>query len=101
MKRLLGLSIAIALTLLCIAVDARRILWQPEVKPPVLLEEALKLAQNKLKDRGEFYCIGAELAKTFSQGDWELQMSSGKEVTFASVGSDRSVRISDRGFSYK
>lgn len=84
--------------------EARRIRWKPEEKPPVWLKEALDLAAAELdnmkrKRETDYYCIGAELAKTFSNGDWELHFSAqGGESVWVSVGSDKSVRTSKIGF---
>jgi len=81
---------------------ARHIQWKPQEKPPVLLKEALELAEGELAKReGKFHCIGASLAKTFSGGDWELKYSTpeGKSL-WISVGSDKSVRSSTEGFNY-
>jgi hypothetical protein len=81
---------------------ARYIQWKPAEKPPVLLPLAVALADAEIeKHEGRFYCIGATLAKTFSAGDWELHYSSstGKQL-WVSVGSDRSVRVSETGFEY-
>lgn len=100
MKRLILLTIC--LMLLGGAVQARRIAWVAKDKPPVSLAEAIKLAETRLQDEKiQYFCIGASLAKTFSNGDWELNFSSkeGKQMT-VSVGSDRNVRTSERGFDY-
>ncbi len=81
---------------------ARRIAWDADQPPPVPLVEAIKLAEGRLKnEKVQYYCIAASLAKTFSQGDWELNFSSkeGKRMT-VSVGSDRQVRTSEAGFEY-
>jgi len=81
---------------------ARRIRWKPSEKPPVLLADALALAEAELrKDDRDYYCLGASLAETFTGGDWELQYSA-KDGTarWVSVGSDRSVRVSKDPFAY-
>ena len=90
--------------LLCFggAAFARYIKWKPEEKPPVSLSEALLLADAQILKREEkYHCVGATLAKTFTGGDWELQYGSpeGKSL-WASVGSDKSVRLSATGFEY-
>jgi len=88
--------------LLSSVASARRISWKPQEKPPVLLKEALELADGELAKReGKFHCIAASLAKTFTGGDWELIYSTpeGKSL-WISVGSDKSVRASTEGFSY-
>ena len=100
MKRTL-LLIAFSL-LLGGVVYARRIAWVDTEQPPVSLTEALKLAETRLQDeKVHYFCLGASLARTFSQGDWELSFSSkeGKHLT-VSVGSDRQVRTSELGFEY-
>jgi len=92
--------------------SARRIAWKPQEKPPVLLSEALALAEGELakqegakpegaKREEKFHCIGASLAQTFSRGDWELIYCTpeGKSL-WISVGSDKSVQVSTKGFSY-
>jgi len=87
--------------------SARRIAWKPQEKPPVLLSEALALAEGELaKQEGakrdeKYHCIGASLAQTFSRGDWELIYCTpeGKSL-WISVGSDKSVQVSTKGFSY-
>ncbi|NQT90066.1 MAG: hypothetical protein HQ558_02315 [Candidatus Omnitrophica bacterium] len=82
---------------------ARRITWNKTEKPPVALEEALKIAKEELKKKEDanFYCIGAFLAKTFSEGDWKLHFSSttGKEV-WINVNSDKKARIAEHGFEH-
>ena len=81
---------------------ARRIAWEATQPPPVPLGEAVKLAEDRLKgETVHYFCIGASLAKTFSDGDWELSFSSkeGKRMT-VSVGSDRQVKTSEQGFEY-
>ena len=85
------------------AAAARNITWKPNEKPPISLEQALQLAEPKVKaEQAEFYCLGASIAKNFSQADWELQYgsASGKQL-WVSVGSDRQIRVSHAGFSYK
>ena len=88
--------------LLSSVASARRISWKPQEKPPVLLKEALELADGELAKReGKFHCIAASLAQTFTGGDWELIYSTpeGKSL-WISVGSDKSVRASTEGFQY-
>ena len=82
--------------------SARRVVWKPQEKPPVLLSEALALADGELAKReGKFHCIGASLAKTFTGGDWELTYSTPEgKLLWISIGSDKSVRASTEGFSY-
>jgi len=84
------------------AVHARNIAWKANEKPPVSLAEAIKLAETHLQEKKiQYFCIGASLAKTFSNGDWELNFSSkeGKQM-WISVGSDMNVRESEHGFDY-
>ena len=81
--------------LLCVAAQARRIKWNPQNKPPVSLAQALPLAQAALgKDASSLWCVNAELAQTYSQGDWIMTFSNKKgECTYVSVGSDQKVRV--------
>ncbi len=99
-KLLISISILAVLTSLCYA---RMIGWDKTEKPPVELGEALKLATNELTKQGyvDFYCIGASLAKTFSDGDWELYFSSkeGKTI-WVNVDSHKKIKISDSGFEH-
>jgi hypothetical protein len=88
--------------LLCSAAYARRIAWIPTERPPVSLAEAITLAETQLKkEKVQYFCIGASLAKTFSEGDWQFSFSSreGKRMT-VSVGSDKKVWTSEHGFDY-
>ena len=83
-------------------VYARRIAWVDTEQPRVSLTEALKLAETRLQEeKVHYFCLGASLARTFSQGDWELSISSkeGKHIT-VSVGSDSQVRTSELGFEH-
>lgn len=96
------LGLAILVIGLCNTGFARRIMWKLDERPPVSLRAAVDLAEAELKSEPiEFFCIHASLAKTFSQGDWELRFSSkeGKEI-WVSVGSDRKVRKSNGMFEY-
>ena len=81
---------------------ARRVSWHKTQKPPVSLRLALALAEAELKsDKVEYFCIGASLARTFTEGDWELRFSSKEGKTmWISVGSDKKVRKSEDGFEY-
>src|SRR5215469_8322250 len=103
MRRKLILPLLLVL-LACAAAEARHIKWKADERPPVSLKEALKLAEAELEHmpltrETDYYCIGASLAKTFSNGDWELHFSSqGGELIWVSVGSDRSVRTTKTGF---
>lgn len=78
----------------------RNIAWRAGDVPPVSLQEALELAKPALTDHS-FYCISATLAKTFTDGDWQLRFADkdGKEL-WISIGSDKSIRKSDHGFEY-
>ena len=63
---------------------------------------ALAIAEAELeKEKIEYHCISANLAKTFSEGDWEFHFCSkdGKHL-WLSVGSDRKVQKSEYGFEY-
>lgn len=89
-------------SLFCGVVYARRIAWKRTDKPPVPLREAILLAEKELKEeKTEYFCVGAHLAKTFSEGDWQFHFSSkvGKEI-WVVVSSDKSVRKSADGFDY-
>lgn len=82
--------------------QARRIIWEAGKRPPISLAEALKLADVHLKNKGKYYCLRAELASTFTSADWELEFSSDEKDNLSlSIGSDKSVRESKRGFNYK
>lgn len=96
----------VSILVVCILVTgiayAKRNAWKPKEKPPVSLHLALTLAEAELEKEGaDYFCIGASLARTFSEGDWELQFSSeaGKTM-WVSVGSDKKVRKSQHGFEY-
>ncbi len=100
-KRILFLFLmGITITNLCYA---RRITWIKTEEPPVKLEKALEIAKEELKKNKQiyFYCLGASLGKTFSEGDWQLYFSSkeGKDI-WVNVSSDKKVRISEDGFEY-
>ena len=94
--------VGLLILLLSGVASARRIQWKPQEKPPVPLKEALELADGEMAKRdGEFHCITARLAKTFTDGDWELSYSTPEgETLWISVGSDKSVRASTEGFHY-
>ena len=94
--------VGLLILLLSGVASARNILWKPQEKPPVPLKEALELADGELAKReGEFRCIAARLAKTFTDGDWELRYSTPEgKALWISVGSDKSVRARTEGFSY-
>ena len=81
---------------------AKHASWHKHQKPPVSLQLALALAEAELEnDKVEYFCIGASLARTFSEGDWELHFSSkNKKEMWVSVGSDKKVRKSEDGFKY-
>jgi hypothetical protein len=90
---------------LCGVAVARRIAWRPQEKPPVSLQDALRLADKEVGKKQDkevkYHCIGASIAKTFTNGDWGLRYCSddGSEL-WVSVGSDKSVRVSADGFEY-
>ena len=100
MKRIILL--VVCSMLLCGAAYARRIAWIPTEKPPVSLAEAIKLAETQLQnEKVQYFCVGASLAKTFSEGDWQLNFSSKKgKRMIVSVGSDKKVRKDEHGFEY-
>ncbi len=82
--------------------QARRIIWEAGKRPPISLAEALNLADAHLKNKGKYYCLRAELASTFTSADWELEYSSDENDNLSlSIGSDKSVRESKKGFNYK
>lgn len=98
-------SIVTTLLILLIAgavAQGRHIAWKAEEKPPVSLKDALELAEKELERMpSEYYCVAASLAKTFSQGDWELHFAStAGDSVWVSVGSDSSVRTSKTGFEH-
>jgi len=86
----------------CSVALARRIAWRPDEKPPVSLSAAAALADAKAAEQDkELFCIGVSLAKTYSEGDWEFRYSSAAGKHFwISVASDKTIRVSDRGFEY-
>ncbi len=96
------LVLAAVCLLVCGAVFAKNAGWKNTEKPAVSLRLALTLADTELeKEDVQYFCIGASLARTFTEGDWELRFSSkdGKQM-WISVGSDRSIRKSKEGFEY-
>ena len=97
-------AILCGILLLCLSgvAFARYIKWKPEERPPVSLKEAVTLADAAAAKREEkYHCISATLAKSFTGGDWELTYSTpGGKTLWISVGSDKSVRESERGFAY-
>lgn len=94
------IAVCVVLTTMVLPVLARQIMWKIEQRPPIELEQAVALAKAKLKARGNFYCVRASISKSFTDGDWALDMASEKDSTHVSVGSDKSVRVSDKGFDY-
>ena len=74
----------------------------PKQKPPVSLSLALNLAETELKkEKTECFCVGASLAVTFSEADWELHFSSKDgSQRWVSVGSDKKIRKSKPVFTY-
>ncbi len=81
---------------------ARRMTWNSNSRPPVSLRLALALGEAELiNEETEYFCIGASIARTFSEGDWLLHFSSedGKTM-WISVASDKSLRKSEHGFEY-
>jgi len=101
MKRSLVIALVLS-SLACSIAFARRIAWTDTDPPPVSLRTALDLAEAELKTEGTKYpCVGASLAKTFSEGDWEFHFASkdGKHM-HVSVGSDRTVQKRAGGFEH-
>lgn len=96
------LAVAVMCLLICGVVWAKNAGWKNTERPAVSLRLALALADTELeKEEVPYFCIGASLARTFTEGDWELHFSSkdGKEM-WVSVGSDKSIRKSKEGFNY-
>lgn len=99
---------AVMLLILSISVWAKRSQWKPAKRPPVSLTLAVELCKADLRDRfgeqaSKFYCGRATLASTFTKADWELHFwkeGDAAERAYFSVGSDRSVKFSERGFDY-
>ncbi len=94
--------VAVLALLICGVVYAKNAGWKNTDKPAVSLRLALALADTELeKEDAQYFCIGASLARTFTEGDWELRYSSkeGKEM-WVSVGSDKSIRKSKEAFGY-
>ncbi len=96
----------VAILTVCVLISgiayAKRTMWRQTEKPPVSLHLAITLAEAELEnEEADYFCIGASLARTFSEGDWELHFSSkdGKEM-WVSVGSDRKIKKSKDGFEY-
>jgi len=76
--------------------------WSQTERPPVSLRLALTLAEEELaKEDTAYFCIGAGLAKTFSDADWSFHFSSaaGKEM-WVNVSSDRKITKNKDGFRY-
>lgn len=95
-------AVVVILTVLCEAAYALRMVWKNTDQPPVSLHLALSLAEEELaKEDVKYFCIGASLAKTFSEGDWALHFSSkeGKEM-WVNVASDKKITKSKEGFEY-
>jgi hypothetical protein len=101
-RRIAVVGLGLVVLLLVGVASAKRVAWRPQDKPPVSLSEALALADEELaKHEGKYHCLGASLAQTFSRGDWELiYCTPDGKTLWISVGSDKSVRTSDKGFSY-
>jgi|GEM_PF-6346955 len=79
-----------------LAVQARNIAYNTNLRPRMSLSTALALADKALgKDSKVFYCVGAELAVTRSlNGDWLLRFASTNGGTrFVDVGFDHRVHI--------
>ena len=104
MKNIRTISLAAILLIAATTVFARRIAWKENERPPVSLEVALTLASAKVKERpggDQFYCVGASIAKTFSEADWLFRFSSeGGSALYVNVASDKSLKISETGFEY-
>ncbi len=96
------IMILVTCALVCSVAYAKRMVWKSTEKPPVSLRLALTLAEEELqKENVSYFCIGAELAKTFSAGDWAFHFSSEKgEEIWVNVNSNRKVRKSKDGFEY-
>ena len=101
MKKQIVIAAAVSL-LLCGLAFAKDGGWDKTKQPAVSLQLALALADAELaKEDVQYFCIGARLSRTFTEGDWELHYSSkDKKEMWISVGSDRSIRKSKEGFEY-
>ena len=92
MKRLVFIAVAMAI-ISCAAAQASYVIWKKTDPPPVSLSAALALAEeNMAAEDVQYFCIGASLAKTFSDGDWAITFSSkeGKVMT-VNVASDKKI----------
>ncbi len=81
---------------------ARRIGWNKTKKPPIELEEALKIAKTsiQMEEYIDYHCINASLSITFSDADWLLYFTSKSGAVWVNVASDRTVSTSGGGFEY-
>ena len=88
--------------LICGVASAKYAKWRTTDRPPTSLRLALALAEAELeKEPVKYFCIGARLARTFSEGDWEFHFSSttGQHM-WVSVGSDQRIQKTKDGFEY-
>lgn len=99
MKQIITVSILIALSA---SVFARRITWKTTEKPSVSIIAAVEAATKELNGGADiYYCVGASVAKTFSDCDWELRFySTSGDRRLVSVGSDGKIHVTDTGFEY-
>lgn len=89
--------LSVCLIVLSVAFSlARRIEWDSKTRPPIVLSQALDLAQKSLgHDAESFYCTGASLATTYCKGgDWTLfyNAQTGSNLTVL-VCMDGTVRV--------
>lgn len=98
MKTCITITVLLAITCFCYS---RNIAWSSREKPKISLTDAQARALEALKSRHvDYYCIGASLAQTFSDCDWELHFgATNHPEVWVSVGTDN-VRVSDQGFNY-
>lgn len=94
--------VAVILALFCGVAYARRIAWKTTEVPPVSLGTTLALAEENLSSEPtRYFCIGASLAKTFSDADWALHFSSkeGKEL-WVNVDEKKNIKKNTEPFEY-
>jgi len=101
MTKRISLILAICLLVSGVAYG-RRIAWKNTDKPPVSLRLALTLASEFIEDEEEdYFCVGASIAKTFSNGDWLFQFSTKNgKLLQVNVGSDKKIKKFAHGFEY-
>ena len=90
--------VSLTITCLCYAAQKR---WNKNEKPKISLLEAHTRALEALKPKNvDYYCLSAEISRSFSQCDWELHFgATNNPDIWVSVGTDK-VRVSEHGFMY-